>query len=249
MNDFSVFQCYCVSELYKQIIDVENAQLPSGDGLTGNMVGFYATSGVLSHDAATDIGTTESAWDSLEKSNATLRTGPAPAAANLLVLHPDTWSAIRRVEDSMNRFMVAARPQHRPGQRRVGHPGAEHHRQPTRQGTALGHVESRVRRCARSTFDAHRIHRRRLHPEHRAHGGRRAPGAVYHETSCGPCHLESADVMSTTVVNAPYQVVHNGTVHGPGAIATVPDDVAARWISHGWVTPAPRKTGSRSGTG
>ena len=45
----------------RQIIDVENAQLLSGDGLTGNMVGFYATSGVLSHDAATDIGTTESA--------------------------------------------------------------------------------------------------------------------------------------------------------------------------------------------
>ena len=74
------------------------------------MSGFYSTSGVLTHDAALDVGTNESAWDSLEKSIATLRTGPALAVANLLVLHPSTWSAIRRVKDAMSRFMVAADP-------------------------------------------------------------------------------------------------------------------------------------------
>ena len=110
ISDWPAFQSYCGTELYKQVIDVENAQLLSGDGIGESMTGFYNTSGVLTHDAAADTGTSESAWDSLEKSIATLRTGPALAVANLLVLHPDTWSAVRRVKDSMNRFMVAADP-------------------------------------------------------------------------------------------------------------------------------------------
>ena len=110
INDWPAFQTYCGTELYKQVTDVENAQLLSGDGSGDNMTGFYNTPGVPTHDASTDTGTGITVWDSLEKSIATLRTGPALAAANLLVLHPATWSAIRRVKDAYGRFMVSADP-------------------------------------------------------------------------------------------------------------------------------------------
>jgi hypothetical protein len=37
------------------------------------------------------------------------------------------------------------------------------------------------------------------------------------------------------VVNPPYQVAHHGQVFGPGETAQVPEDVAAHWVTCGWV--------------
>jgi len=52
----------------------------------------------------------------------------------------------------------------------------------------------------------------------------------------------AADVMSATVtVVAPYQVCHNGQVHGPGATVEVPDAIAEEWTRLGWVQPAPAR--------
>jgi hypothetical protein len=56
---------------------VENAQLLSGDGTGTNMTGFCATTGILTHDCATDTGTGETTWDSIEKAIAALRSGSA----------------------------------------------------------------------------------------------------------------------------------------------------------------------------
>jgi hypothetical protein len=53
VNDFEAFQSYCGSELYKQIIDVENAQLLNRDGTALNMARFYSTSGILVHGRRT----------------------------------------------------------------------------------------------------------------------------------------------------------------------------------------------------
>lgn len=38
------------------------------------------------------------------------------------------------------------------------------------------------------------------------------------------------------VVNAPFQVCHNGTVYRTNEIAEVPEAVAVHWITCGWVT-------------
>jgi HK97 family phage major capsid protein len=43
--------------------------------------------------------------DSIEKSITALRTGAALATADLLVLNPATWSAIRRLKDTTGRFL------------------------------------------------------------------------------------------------------------------------------------------------
>jgi HK97 family phage major capsid protein len=61
---------------------------------------------VLVHDAAGDTGTGETGLDSIEIAIATLRTGAALAEPDLALFHPDTFSALRRTKDSMNRFLM-----------------------------------------------------------------------------------------------------------------------------------------------
>lgn len=105
LQDFTNFQSYATVELLRALEDVENAQLLSGSGTSGNMTGFLATSGILTHDASADTGTGVTVIDSLEKSITALRVGAALATADLLVLHPSTWSAIRRLKDTTGRFL------------------------------------------------------------------------------------------------------------------------------------------------
>src|SRR5262249_52048569 len=109
INDFVVFQSYCGTELYKQIIDVENAQLIAGSGSSGNMEGLLPAAG-LTHDCSADTGSGVAIWDSFEKSIAALRAGPALCEPNLMILNPADWSAARRVKDGFQRFIVAADP-------------------------------------------------------------------------------------------------------------------------------------------
>ncbi len=108
INDWPAFQTYAGVELYKQIIDVENDQLLNGTGTGLNMTGFFATPGILTEDAtsvAPDTGI-----DHIEQAIAMLRTGPALAVANLLVLHPTSWSALRRTKDGFDRYLVGPDP-------------------------------------------------------------------------------------------------------------------------------------------
>ncbi|WP_156763085.1 phage major capsid protein [Mycobacterium sp. E787] len=123
INDWPAFRSYCGAELYRRVIDIENYQLlQSGLTFAGSppsepfpgMVGFLATPGVLRYDASVDTGGSGSslltAFDAIEKSIAELRVGPALATPDLLVLHPTTWSSIRRVKDSYGRFMAQPDP-------------------------------------------------------------------------------------------------------------------------------------------
>lgn len=106
LQDFQSFEGYAHTELMRQIQDVENAQLLSGSGTTGNMTGFAHTSGVLTHDASADTGTGVTALDSIEESITALRTGSSLAEANLLVLNPSTFSAIRRLKNTLGNFLI-----------------------------------------------------------------------------------------------------------------------------------------------
>jgi HK97 family phage major capsid protein len=110
IEDWDAFHQYATAELYKQVVDVENAELLAGDGTGTDMTGFYNTPGILTHDCAADTGTGETVWDSLEKAIAALRSGVALAEPDLCVLHPDDWSTIRRVKDSYGRYLVSPDP-------------------------------------------------------------------------------------------------------------------------------------------
>lgn len=74
------------------------------------MVGFMNTPSILHHDAAADTGTNVTPLDSVEKAIAAMRVGPALSTPDVLVLSPETWSALRRVKDGFGRFMVAPDP-------------------------------------------------------------------------------------------------------------------------------------------
>jgi predicted transcriptional regulator len=105
LSDFTSFAGYVTSELSRLLTDVENDALING--VTG-LDGFLNTSGILTHTVATSPA--ETPLDAIEASIATLRVGPALATANLLVLHPSTWSAVRRSKDDQHRYLVTADP-------------------------------------------------------------------------------------------------------------------------------------------
>ncbi|BBY38469.1 hypothetical protein MMAN_26030 [Mycobacterium mantenii] len=109
-NDWGRFTQYCQQELVRQVVNTENNELLNGPGGAGNIAGILSTSGILTHDASTDNGTNVTALDSVEMSIAQLRTGPALAEADLLVLHPNSWSALRRIKDAYGHFMVQPDP-------------------------------------------------------------------------------------------------------------------------------------------
>ena len=72
------------------------------------MTGFFQTSGILTHAAGTTAPL--SALDHIELAITELRVGIALAVADLLVLHPSTWSSIRRTKDLQDRYLVAPDP-------------------------------------------------------------------------------------------------------------------------------------------
>ncbi|VBA47916.1 phage major capsid protein [Mycobacterium attenuatum] len=109
IDDFDGFASYVATELSRQVVDVENDAFLNGPGGDGQVEGLLNTSGVLTHECSS--GTTPfTPLDEIEIAISELRTGPALARPNLLVLHPDSWSAVRRTKDSYGRYLVAADP-------------------------------------------------------------------------------------------------------------------------------------------
>jgi HK97 family phage major capsid protein len=110
IQDWSTWFSYVQTELMAQVVDIENDQLLNADpniGTTPTLAieGFLATPGVLTHATSTDTP-----LDSLELAITALRTGAAKATADLLILHPSTWSAVRRSKDGQNRYLTQADP-------------------------------------------------------------------------------------------------------------------------------------------
>ncbi|UMB71763.1 phage major capsid protein [Mycobacterium paraterrae] len=104
--DYPTFYGYAQQEVIRQIGDVENSELLTGSGTGGHMTGFLSTSGILTHDASADTGTNVTALDSIEMAITQLRTGSAFAEANLIVLHPNSFSALRRLKNTLGNFLI-----------------------------------------------------------------------------------------------------------------------------------------------
>ena len=100
IQDLDSFTASATTELQRLVIDEENAQILS----------WLNATGILTHTAATAPAPPATTFDDIEQSIAALRTGPALATADLLILHPSTWSAIRRQKDQYGRYLVAADP-------------------------------------------------------------------------------------------------------------------------------------------
>jgi HK97 family phage major capsid protein len=105
LSDFDSFQSYVTGELQRQVINVENSELISGDGTATHLTGFLATSGILTATKGADTD-----LDAVEKSIAAMRVGAALATANVVVVHPSTFSALRRSKDSQGRYLLNSDP-------------------------------------------------------------------------------------------------------------------------------------------
>lgn len=105
MSDWPAFVDYVRTELMSHVVSVENRELLNGDGTTDHLAGLLTTSGILTRATGADAP-----LDVIESAIAQLRTGSALAVADLLVLHPNTWSAIRRAKDANDRYLATADP-------------------------------------------------------------------------------------------------------------------------------------------
>jgi HK97 family phage major capsid protein len=110
--DFTGFTAYVTQELERIYVDTENAQLLTGDGTGTNLHGLLLQSGILTRDYTTDhtADATVTGLDVIVNAVADLRTGAAFATADLIVLHPTTWTKLRRTKDSQGRYIVNPDP-------------------------------------------------------------------------------------------------------------------------------------------
>ena len=102
LRDYDMFTQYLQQELLRQVIDAENAELLLGAGTTGHLTGLLATPSILTHARVSG----ERSIDAVDISIAALRTGSSLAEPDLLVLHPNTWSSMRRTVDDQHRYSV-----------------------------------------------------------------------------------------------------------------------------------------------
>ncbi|MFF2344235.1 phage major capsid protein [Pseudarthrobacter sp. NPDC058119] len=93
LADFQSFTQYEEGELQRLIIDQENFQLLNGDGTGQNLLGLLKTPGLLTRAKGS-----EASIDTIETAIADLRNGPSYCEPNVIVLHPNDWSLIRRTK-------------------------------------------------------------------------------------------------------------------------------------------------------
>ena len=105
LSDFGAFESYVRGELLREVVAVENDELINGTG-PGHITGLLATPSTLPYHVAES----ETALDAIESAISALRCGAALATADLLVLHPGTWSAVRRSKDEILRYLAVDNP-------------------------------------------------------------------------------------------------------------------------------------------
>lgn len=112
LQDFADFRDYIASELQRIVIDEENSQVLSGDGTGENLTGLLTQTGIQTLDASTagPSGAALEGVDAIEEAITMLRTGAAFCEATAVVLHPSTWSLLRRAKDSYGRYLVNPDP-------------------------------------------------------------------------------------------------------------------------------------------
>lgn len=103
--DFAGFAGYVGTELQRLIVDVENDQVLNGSGTGENLLGLLKQTGILTRAKGTDT-----ALDAMEQAITDLRSGPAFCDADTIVLHPTTWSSMRRSKDTQGRYLLNADP-------------------------------------------------------------------------------------------------------------------------------------------
>ncbi|MDH6245034.1 phage major capsid protein [Mycobacterium sp. OTB74] len=107
MNDYDAFVASVQGELIRCIVDAENLQLYGGTGEANNQVnGLLSNANILTLAS----GSGSENYTDISAGIAALRNGPSLAVCNLILLHPETWAAIRVQKDGYGRFLSDPNP-------------------------------------------------------------------------------------------------------------------------------------------
>jgi hypothetical protein len=96
IQDWDAFTASATTELQREVIDEENAMILSQ----------LNTTGILTHAATAAPTPPASSYSDIEQAIGQLRVGPALAVADLLVINPSSWSAIRRQTNTLGNFLI-----------------------------------------------------------------------------------------------------------------------------------------------
>jgi hypothetical protein len=102
LSDFPTFSEYVDVELTREVTNTENNQILNGDGTGDNLLGLLRAPGTLSRAK----GSTDAALDVLEQGITDLRNGPSFCEPDALIIHPSTWSTIRRTKNSLGNYIL-----------------------------------------------------------------------------------------------------------------------------------------------
>jgi hypothetical protein len=101
LDDHTSFMQFVPAEMQKAIVDAETDQIVNGDGTGASMTGILHVSGVLTRAKSTD-----SYLDAVVKGINDLRVGSAYATADLIAMHPSTWTLLRTQKGSQGRYLL-----------------------------------------------------------------------------------------------------------------------------------------------
>ena len=108
-DDFSDWATTIPHELNAAVIDAENYEVLNGSGTAPHMLGLLNTSGTLTRVSPTITSTAYTAIDVLIDAITDIRVSPnSYAEADLIVLNPADWNAIRRIKNTLGSFVLDA---------------------------------------------------------------------------------------------------------------------------------------------
>lgn len=100
-DDFPTWMSFVPQELTRALIDEETRQIVSGNGTT-ELNGLLNTSDVLERSKGSDTRI-----DALVNAANDIRVGPAFGNADLILLNPSTWTAVKTSKDTQGRYVLA----------------------------------------------------------------------------------------------------------------------------------------------
>ena len=107
-DDFPNWASTVPHELQRAVIDAENDLVLNGSGDSPEMLGLLGQSSTLTRVCPTVSDVAYTQIDCLVQSFTDLRSGPAYAIADLVVMHPEQWDDIRRIKNSLGSFVLNA---------------------------------------------------------------------------------------------------------------------------------------------
>jgi HK97 family phage major capsid protein len=110
LQDWDTILGYTQAEVMRQIVDVENSQVLTATGTTGNMNGLInQAANTIAVPSTLPTGAT--AIDYILQGINTLRTVPnVLGVADQIWLHPDDWYSLVGLKDSLGRYLISPDP-------------------------------------------------------------------------------------------------------------------------------------------